>query len=97
MMSSDIKKPGGLDIVIGVGKPKRPELPSRMFGGKQPEAETETSEQQSAEDDRASRSESRLDRMERLLEKLAEAMGVDVEKDEGAGDNPDEEAKEYGD
>lgn len=96
MMSSMDKKPG-MSIVIGVEKPKRPEFPSKMFGGKQPEAETETSAEQSAEDDRAASAEARLDRMERLLEKLAEAMGVDVEKEESVEGNSKDEPEEYGD
>ena len=95
MMSSHMapdKKPG-MEIVIGVSKPKRPELPSRMFGDKKPEAEAETPMDQAAEDARDERAEMRLDRIERLLEKLAESMGIESEKDEGNSDEPEE----YGD
>ena len=86
------KKPG-IDIIIGVGKPKRPELPSRMFGGNRPEPEAETPMEQEAEDARASRAEERMARMERLLEKLAESMGIEDEVAEGK----QEESGEYED
>ena len=83
MMSHHMDKKPGIDIIIGVGKPKRPELPSRMFGGKPPEAEAETPMEHAAEDTRASRAEERIARMERLLEKLAESMGIEDEVSEG--------------
>lgn len=92
MMSHMNKKPG-MEIVIGLSKPKRPELPSRMFGDKNPEAEAETSMDQAAEDARAARAELRLDRIERLLEKVAESMGIEDEMAEGK----EEESEEYGD
>ena len=84
-MSHMMNKKPGMEIVIGLSKPKRPELPSRMFGDKHPEAEaeTETPMDQAAEDARAARAELRLDRIERLLEKVAESMGIEDEMAEG--------------
>ncbi len=93
MMSSHMNKKPGMEIVIGVSKPKRPELPSRMFGGKQPEPEAETPMDQPSEDERSERAEMRLDRIERLLEKLAESMGLEYEKSE----DEEGESEEYKD
>jgi hypothetical protein len=96
-MSHMMNKKPGMEIVIGLSKPKRPELPSRMFGDKHPETEaeteTETSMDQAAEDARAARAELRLDRIERLLEKVAESMGIEDEMAEGK----EAESEEYED
>lgn len=81
-----MNKPG-IDIVIGVGKPKPPRPPAGMSGPSFPEElEYETPDRQKEED-------SRMDRLERMVEKIAKALDIDVEGgDEEQGDEPD-----YGD
>lgn len=88
-MSSHMNKKQGMEIIIGVGKPKRPELPFRLFGGK-PEAEPPM--RQEEEDNRAAKTEACLERIERRLEQIAELMGL--EKEEEKEEEDDEE--EYG-